>query len=159
MKKISTIVASFLVLLMAVVLTGCNKKADYDEYLGYQFSGKDPWGNELAVTIRTLENDKLTFTYTDVIGSGSDSVTVYSEATATFKDGSAKFNVKGKADDSSYTFDYNGVLTLKDGNVEIKYETGAITEKSTNGDSDSYQVGPLEDAKKAIVLKKVVDNN
>lgn len=150
----------YLVGLLAVVfcfvLVGCGKKDDYKEYLGYQFSGKDPWGGELAITVRTLENDKLTWTYIDVLGSGETSITVYNELETEFKDGTTSFTVKGDEDD--YSFNYDGTLTLKDGKLEVKLSSGALEEKSTEGGSASYQVGPLDDAAKSITLTKVEDN-
>ena len=156
MKKTTKLFAIFMIAAI-FILTGCGKK-DYKDYIGYQFSGKDPWGNELAVTIRTLEDDKLTWTYTDVIGQGENSLTLYNELTTEFKDGKTLFNVKGEAD-SNHTFDYTGVLTLKDGELSIKYENGQLTSKSSEGDSTSHNVGALEEDTKTITLTKIVDNN
>ena len=156
MKKIFSIL---LVAVIAVVLTGCAKKDDYKDYIGYQFSGKDPWGNELAVTIRTLEDDKLTWTYTDILGEDDEAVTVYSEVSSTFKDGSCEFMISGSTDKEGVVSDYSGTLTLKDGKVTIKFIDGALTTKSSTGDSSAYQVGALEDANKTITLTKVVDNS
>ena len=151
----------YLVGLLAVVLcfalVGCAKKNDYKEYIGYQFSGKDPWGGELAITVRTLENDKLAWTYTDVLGEGESSVTVYNELETEFKDGSTSFTVKGNED--NYSFNYVGTLSLKDGKLIVKLTDGALEEKSTEGGSASYQVGPLEEAARTITLEKVVDNS
>ena len=159
MKRISKILAIVLVGVLAFTLTGCKKKADYKDYIGYQFSGKGPWGNELAVTIRTLEDDKLTWTYTDVFGEGEEAITVYSELSSTFKDESCEFMISGSTDKEGVTSSYNGTLTLKDGKVVIKYTDGALTTKSKEGDSSAYQVGALEDADKTVTLTKVVDNS
>ena len=137
------------------ILTACGK-SNYDEYIGYQFSGKDPWGNELAITIRTLENDKLTWTFTDVI-TGEKGITLYNELETEFKDGETSFNVKGEAEDN-YTFDYTGTLTLKYGNLLVKFEKGQLTSNSSNGGSSSHQAEALADDNRVIVLTKVVDN-
>ena len=158
MKKFSKLFATLLVGVLALVLAGCAKKADYKEYIGYQFSGKDPWGNELAVTIRTLEDDKLTWTYTDVIGKGENAITLYNEIVSEFKDSASLFIVKGN-DENNNSFDYSGTLTLKDGSVVIKFEKGQLTTNSTEGGSGSYQVGALDEDAKTITLTKVVDNN
>lgn len=146
-----------LVVVFCFVLVGCGKKDDYKDYLGYQFSRKDLWGGELAITIRTFENDKLTWTYTDVLGSGESSVTVYNELATELKDGTTSFTVKG--DENDYSFNYTGTLTLKDGKLTVKLTDGALEEKSTEGGAASYQVGPLEDTAKTITLTKVVDNS
>ena len=145
------------VLVCIFMLTACGKKSNYDEYLGYQFSGKDPWGSELAITVRTLEDDKLTWTFTDVVVDGKDSITLYNEITSEFKDGTTSFNVSGNAD-NGYTYDYSGTLTLKDGVLTVLYENGQLTSNSTQGGSTSHHVGALEEASRTITLTKVVDN-
>ena len=156
MKKFSKIIAFVLVSVLMITVVGCGKKENYEDYLGYQFSGKDPWGYELAITIRTLEDDKLTWTYTDVYGEGESSITIYDELTTEFKDGSTPFKISG--DDTTYSYEYNGTLTLKDGKLSVKYIDGALTTKSSEGNSASHQVGPLEDSEKTVTLTKVEDN-
>lgn len=168
MKK--GILFSILIVVSLFAITGCfEKKDNYDEYIGYQFSGNDPWGNELAITIRSLKDDKLTWTYTDTF----EDATAYQEITSKFKDGKTSFNIKdsiqvdglkdigGQTVDisSSYSYDYSGTLTLKDGKLFVKYEKGSLTTVSSEGDSASYQVGPLDDKDKTVTLKKVVDNS
>lgn len=168
MKK--SILFSVLTMISLFAITGCfSKKDNYDEYIGYQFSGTDPWGNELAITIRTLKDDKLTWTYTDTF----EDATVYQEITSKFKDGKTSFNVKdsiqvdglkdigGKTVDisSSYSYDYSGTLTLKDGKLFVKYEKGALTSISSEGGSSSHQVEALNNKDKEVTLKKVVDNS
>ena len=159
MKRISKVFAFLVVGALVLVLAGCSKKTDYKDYIGYQFSGKDPWGSELAITIRTLEDDKLSWTYTDVLGEGEEAVTVYSELSSTFKDGSCEFMISGSTDKEGVTSSYNGTLTLKDGKLTVKYTDGALTTKSAEGDSNAYQVGPLDEANRTVTLTKVVDNS
>jgi len=153
----------FLLGLLAVVfcfvLVGCGKKDDYKDYVGYQFAGKDPWGSELAVTVRTIEDNLITWTYTDVFGQGESSVTVYAELKTALKDGTTSFNAKGYADKEDVTFDYSGTLTLEDGKLIVKLTDGSLMENSTEGGSASYQVGPLEESQRSIILSKVEDNN
>ena len=159
MKKILTIM---LAVVFAFVITGCNKdtksndtdNGEYGEYVGYQFSGQDPWGTELAVTIREIKEDKITWTYTDTL---TKEVTVYKELTNTLKDDKASFTVKGN--DGNYSFNYSGSLTLKDGKLIIKYSKGELTTNSPEGDSNSYQVEALEKEAKTVTLTKVVDNS
>ena len=157
MKKFLTIM---LAVVLAFVITGCSKdtkeadNGEYAEYLGYQFSGQDPWGAELAVTIREIKDDKITWTYTDTL---TKDITVYKELTTTLKDNKSSFTVKGKDGDNS--FSYSGTLSLKDGKLTIKYSKGELTTKSSEGDSSSYQVEALEKAAKTVTLTKVVDNS
>ena len=120
MKKISKLLVIALVFFLTLSLTACKKEADYKDYVGYQFSGKDPWGNELAVTVRTIENDKITWTFTDVVGEGESSLTLYNELSTDLKDNATSFNAKGNADDTN-TYDYTGTLTLKDGKLLVKF--------------------------------------
>ena len=157
MKNLRKVILASLVLVFTLVLVGCGKK-NYDEYLGYQFSGKDPWGNELAVTIRTLEEDKLTWTFTDVVGEGETSLTLYNELTTDFEDDKTAFTVKGNAD-ATYTYEYTGTLKLADGKLTITFEKGALTSNSPEGGSSSHQVEALEEATRTITLTKVVDNS
>ena len=159
MKKLSTIIAFSLIAAVTTLLVGCGKKANYDEYIGYQFSGKDPWNGLISVTIRKLENDKLTWTYTDVLGEGETSITAYAELTTDFKDGSTSFNAKGNTDVENNSFDYTGTLILKDGKVSITYEKGQITSESTEGGSTSYIAEALENNQKTITLTKVEDKS
>lgn len=156
MKNLRKVLLASLVFVFTLVLVGCGKKS-YDEYLGYQFSGKDPWGNELAVTIRTLEEDKLTWTFTDVVGEGETSLTLYNELTTDFKDDKTTFTVKGNAD-ATYTYEYTGTLKLADGKLTITFEKGALTSNSPEGGSSSHQVEALEETNRTITLTKVVDN-
>ena len=157
MKKFSKLFVVAFAFVAALALTGCKKAADYKDYIGYQFSGKDPWENELAVTIRTLENDKLTWTFTDVMGEGENAATVYSELNSTFEDGKCEFIISGSTDQEGVVSSYEGTLTLKDGKVLITFDKGQLTTKSTEGDSSAYQVGALEEANKTVTLTKVVD--
>ena len=49
--------------------------AGYAEYAGYQFSGTDPWGGTLSITVRTIVDGKMEWTFTDVF----DNHTLYQE--------------------------------------------------------------------------------
>ena len=158
MKKFSKLLVIALMFILTLSLTACKKEADYKDYIGYQFSGKDPWGNELAVTVRTIENDKITWTFTDVVGEGESSLTLYNELSTEFKDGETSFNAKGSADDNN-TYDYTGTLTLKDGKLLVKFEKGSVTTNSTEGGSSAYQAEALEESARTITLTKVVDNS
>lgn len=132
---------------------------DYSPYMGYQFSGKDPWGNNLAVTIRKIEGGKVEWTYTDVLGTGKDSMTIYNVLSTDFKDGKTSFKLTNNPKDKKYSYEYEGVLSLKDGKVIISFSSGALTTNSNEGGSSSYQVGALETSSKTVSLTKVIDNN
>ena len=157
MKKCTKLLMIAVVMMIGILVTGCGKK-NYEEYIGYQFSGKDPWDNEVAVTIRKIEDNKVTWTYTDVYGEGEEAITLYNELTSDMKDDKVNFTVKGDTDKEGVSFEYKGTLTLKDGKVILSYEDGQLTTKSTDGDSGSYHIGAVEEGKRIITLNKVVDN-
>ncbi len=151
MKKIFTLM---LAVVLAFVITGCKKDEDYKDYMGYQFAGKDPWGTEVAVTIRSLEDDKLTWTFTDTL---TQEVTVYDELTTELKDSKTSFTVKGE--DDKYSYEYSGTLTLKDGKLLVEYTKGSLVGKSTEGGSSSHNVEAVEESNRTVTLTKVVDNS
>ncbi len=155
MKKINKLFGIVLALLILVTVTACGN--NYDEYVGNQYSGKDPWGNEVAVTVKTIENDKMTYTFTDVLGEGDASLTVYGELSGELKDNKVSFTLNGATiEDEKVTFDYAGTITLKDGNVIVNYEKGSLNSASAEGGSSSYNVLALEDANKTVTLTKIV---
>lgn len=141
---------------LADLLADNAEEADYSDYIGYQFAGKDPWGGELTVTLRTLEDGQLTWTYTDLI---TNELMVYTEVGPTeFKDGKGEFEIKGKImdDPGDSVFNYAGTIELADGNVVIKLTDGAVI--SANGEGGAaYQVGPLDEAAREITLVKTTD--
>ncbi len=155
MKKKSIIVVA-VVMILAVMLSACGAKAGpYDEYIGYQFVGSDPWGCPLGVTLRTLEDGKLEWTYSDVIGEGEGAITVDAVSVDEFSDGEFSFHITGEViENESMTFDYTGTVKLADGKVVITYEDGQIMEENPNGGSSSYHVGALEDEAKTVTLEK-----
>lgn len=125
------------------------------EMIGYSYTGQDPWGAPLNVTLRTLENGKLEWTYAAVIGEGEDALTLDAVSTDELKDGAVNFHITGKVmENEAMTFDYSGTLQLKDGKVVLTYADGQITEESPEGGSGSYHVGALDAAAKTVTLEK-----
>lgn len=159
MKKYSKITAIIFVFAIALLITGCGKKVNYDDYRGFQFAGKNPWNDELAITIRTIENDKVTWTYTDVFGDDDDAIMAYQEVTSEIKDGKISFNLKGDTDTTNITYEYSGTITFEDGKLVVKYEKGQLTSNASEGGSGSFQVGALEENNKTVTLTKVEDKS
>ncbi|MBR3246123.1 MAG: hypothetical protein IKF90_26045 [Parasporobacterium sp.] len=129
----------------------------YADYIGYQFAGTDPWGGEIAITIRTIKDDTMELTYTDM---PSKDMTVYAECSGipVYSDGTTPLGVTGSVDDKeNVIFNYIGSLEFKDGTLVLTYESGSITTESEQGDSDSYQVEALADDDKTVILTKTVD--
>lgn len=128
------------------------------EYMGYQYSAKDPWGGEVSITLRQEKDGKLEWTYTDVL---PEDMMVYTEVTSDYANGYTEWTIEGDVSDKEhYTYKYSGNLKLQGGGIELTYTDGSITCHSENGDSDSYNVGPVKDSgKNTVFLEKVVDNN
>ena len=142
---------------MVLTLIGCfgGSKDDYKDYIGYEFSGNDPWGNIFSVNLKSLNDDKLVWTFNDVIGESDLSTTISNEFTNEIKDDVVEFHVSGTAlDNSNVSYDYSGTLTLKDKKVVVKFEKGHVSEASENGGSQSYQVEGLDSSKKSVTLTK-----
>ena len=157
MKKFSRMFSVVLGVFAFAILTGCGVKKDYKEYVGNQFAGKDPWGNGLTMTVRTIEDNKMTYTFTVLYGEGEESKTAYKELSGELKDDAVAFEFKGETtEDKNTTFDYSGTITLKDGKLVVKYEKGQLTINSAEGGSGSQMAEALDDKAKTVTLEKVI---
>ena len=131
--------------------------ADYTDYVGYQFSGKDPWEGDLAITIRTIENGKVAWTFTDVY----EENILYAEVTDTPIEGyTAFFDIQG-ADvaNENLTFQYTGFIDFADGTLIVTFQTGAVTSESAEGGYSARIADALVDSglSNQVTLTKVVD--
>lgn len=162
MKKFGKLFIVAIAFVLALSLTACKKEEtkeetkqiNYNDYVGSEFSGKDPWGGKLEVKINKIEENKMSWTYTDTLGSGKTEIIVKGNKTNELTDGSTSFAVRGNTEDGKYSYEYHAKLTLQDDKIVIKYTEGALEEKSTEGGSASYQVGPLEAKDKTVTLTK-----
>ncbi len=140
MKK--TLFTVCIVLLGALLLTACSSKKnaplpvpdeEYMDYVGRQFTGKDPWGGALTVTVRSIVDGKMEWTFTDMF----DTSTLYQLVEETPVDnGPADFSVQGKdVENKNVTFAYEGKIELKDSAVTVTFGSGSGTTKAKGGDS------------------------
>ena len=115
--------------------------AGYAEYAGYQFSGTDPWGGTLSITVRTIVDGKMEWTFTDVF----DNHTLYQEQSGTvLEDGTAEFDISGSdVQDKDTTFEYRGTLELKDGRIIANLLSGSVMSASPEGGSASRMADAL----------------
>ena len=131
--------------------------ADYSDYVGYQFAGKDPWEGDLAITIRTIENGKVAWTFTDVY----DENTLYAEMTDTPIGGyTATFDIQGAAvENENLTFQYTGFIDFADGTLIVTFQTGAVTSESAEGGYSARIADALVDSglSNQVEMTKVVD--
>ena len=145
-------------LVMTFTLTAClgRGKPDYKEYTGYSFEGKDPWGNTFNINLKELKDDKYTYTYNVIIGEGETAITFSNEFVSEIKDDEMVLDVSGTAlDDPTYSYEYHGFITLKDGKLIVKYTKGQVIESGPEGGSASYQAEGLEEDNNEVTLTKV----
>lgn len=130
------------------------KPADWSNYIGKQFTGEDPWGNPLSVTLEGIEGNEVSFAYESVIGEGEYARTFLAESSGEWKDGTIQFHVAAAAKEyAAMHLDYSGHLTLKDGRLFVTYDAGSVVEESTEGGSAGYQALGLEGEDKTVELR------
>ena len=112
------------------------------EYIGYTFSGTDPWGNSITVTLRSIDGDNLEWTITDLFDVGM----IYKEKSTPYYSGYTEWYIEGLLDDDGvYAYSYSGNLQLMGGGVQLTFESGEVTSQSEYGGSTSYNVAALAD--------------
>ena len=157
------------VMIVAVfLLTSCGSSAKdklpvsdpaYADYVGTQFSGKDPWGGDLTITVRSIIDGKMEWTFTDTF----DSHTLYQETGGTpISDGAAEYSIQGKdVENAKASFSYQGTMKLHDGQIAFSFLKGSVTDTSAEGDSDSHIAEALQESglDNEVVLQKAADGS
>ena len=154
--------------MVAMVLVACGSSKDeklpvsddaYAEYVGAQFAGQDPWGGELTITVRSIVDGKMDWTFTDSF----DDHTLYQEQSETaIQDGRAEYSIQGKdAENKNVSFSYEGTMDLRDGQITFSFLKGSVTTKSSDGDSDARMAEALEASgiSNEVVLVKAADDS
>ena len=167
MKKKYLLVLS-MIAMVAMVLVACGSSKDeilmvsddaYTEYVGAQFSGHDPWGGELTITVRSIIDGKMDWTFTDSFNAH----TLYQEQSETvIKDGIAEYSIQGKdAENENVSFSYEGTMDLSEGQIAFSFLKGSVTTKSSEGDSEACVAEALEASRVSneVILVKTADNN
>ena len=130
------------------------KPAAYSNYMDKQYTGEDPWGNPLSVTLKEIAGNEVSFAYEAVIGEAEYTRTFLTEASGELKDGAVPFHLTATAKGYEAMYlDYSGYLTLKDGSLFVTYEEGSVIEESTEGGSAGYQAAGLEGEDKTVELR------
>lgn len=165
-KALTAAVGCMLILLLAACgklsagsapIHAVTDETTYLDYAGYQFSGADPWGGTLAVTINSIIDGKMEWTFTDSF----EGHTLYQVQQGTvLQDGKAAFDIQGSdVENEGVTFAYQGALELKDGKVTVTFDSGAVTNASTEGDS-TYRIAEALSGSglpDQVVLDRTVD--
>ncbi len=166
MKKRYLLVLS-MIAMAAMFLMACGGSKDeklpvsdgaYAEYVGAQFAGQDPWGGELTITVRSIVDGKMDWTFTDSF----DDHTLYQEQSETaIQDGSAEYSIQGKdAENKNVSFSYEGTMDLRDGQITFRFLKGSVTTKSSEGESNARMAETLEASgiSNKVVLVKAADD-
>lgn len=131
----------------------------YSDYVGAQFSGRDPWGGDLAITVRSIVDGRMDWTFTDSF----DDHTLYQEQSATpVQDGIAEYDIEGKdVESDNVTFSYRGTMELKDGQITFSFLGGSVMTESSEGGSASRMAEALADSgiPSEVVLQKAADDS
>ena len=148
----------------ALLLTICGsypafaaEDASYTEYNGYLFSGKDPWDGTLTIMVRSITDGKMDWTFTD---SFEDHTLFQIVEGTVLQNGQAEFDIEGKdAQQEGTSFSYYGELELKDGKLAIAFQSGSVTDESSEGGSSYHTAEALSDSgiSNRVVLDKTAD--
>ena len=116
-----------------------------------QYTGLDPWGNPLTITIDAITDEKINWTYTEDF---AGQMLIQSFEDIELIDGQVSFHVEGTIQDAEYiTCDYSGTMTVEDDTLTVTYSAGEMTEESAEGGSTAYHVEALEEDDRTVVLK------
>ena len=156
------------IIIAAMALSACGITKDeklpvsddaYAEYVGAQFAGQDPWGGELTITVRSIVDGKMDWTFTDSF----DGHTLYHEQGETaIQDGNAEYSIQGRdAENENVSFSYEGTMNLSDGHIAFRFLKGSVTTESSDGNSDACMAEALEASgiSNEVVLVKNADDS
>ena len=150
MKKL---IAMLLALVMALGFMAMAESADYGAFIGKTYTGNDPWGGRLAVTVNDIRDGAMDWTFSDTL---DDMVFTQSFEGTTLTDGTAQFHVSGVAEGKDYeTIDYTGTIALADDMIIFTYTDGELTEHSDQGGSTAYHVAALDELDRKVALNPI----
>ena len=119
-----------------------------------QYTGTDPWGNPLAITVDAITGGRMNWTYTEDFD--GQVLTQAFEGTE-LVNRQATFHVEAAVQDAEYiTCDYSGTITLGADSLTIAFTAGEMTEASPEGGSTAYHVEALDEADRTVVLRSAM---
>ena len=117
---------------------------------GRQYTGLDPWGNPLTITIDSITDETINWTYTEDF---DGQMLIQSFEDTELIDAQASFHVEGTIQDAEYIIcDYSGTMTVEEDTLTLTYTAGEMTEESSEGGSTAYHVEALEEGDRTVVL-------
>ena len=117
---------------------------EYAEYAGYQFSGTDPWEGTLTITVRSILDGKMEWIFTD---SFEDHTLYQVQKDTVLQNGKADFDIRGRdVENDDVSFAYQGTLELKDGDIVVAFDSGAVTGESPEGGASYHIAEALADS-------------
>lgn len=118
-----------------------------------RYTGEDPWGNPLSVTLKGMDGDAVSFVYEAVIGEGEYARTFLAEPAGALSGGVIPFHVKATAKEYDAMYlDYRGSLALGEDCLFVTYDAGSVVEESSEAGSAGYQALALEGEDKTVRL-------
>ena len=129
------------------------KPAAYSDYIGKRYTGEDPWGNPLSITLKSMDGIEVSFEYESVIGEDDYRRSFLAESSGELNAGTISFHITATAkENEAMHLDYTGSLTLAGGSLLVTYDAGSVIEESTQGGSAGYQALGLEGENKTVEL-------
>ncbi len=129
-------------MLSAFTVSAAPSETDYSKYTNWEYTGEDPWGGDLSITLDRIENDTITWTFKD---SFENSVLLQEDIETPIQDGTAAFSLQGKDTESdNTTFAYQGSFTLEDGKVTFTLDSGSVMIESPEGGSSARVAEALD---------------
>lgn len=102
----------------------------YAYYAGYQFSGKDPWGGTITVTIRNIFDGNLEWTLVD---SFKNATFYFSQKESVLQNGMTEFDIQGTdVESKDISFAFQGRLELKDEIITITFQSASASDPSSD---------------------------
>lgn len=130
------------------------KPAACSNYMGKHYTGEDPWGSPLSVTLKKITGNEVSFIYEAAISAAEYTRTFLTESSGELKGGTVPFHITATAKEyEAMHLDYSGYLTLKDGSLFVTYDEGSVVEESMEGGSAGYQAAGLEGEDKTVELR------
>ena len=121
---------------------------DKQRYVG-EYTGKDPWGDDLTVKINSISNDEINLIIETNLIRSNDSYK--KEVTTELINDTAAFNIQGMCESKINFYNYGFYLTLIDDGIMIKYISGSMSTFGPNGQSASSRNASNE---KLVLQKK-----
>lgn len=150
MKNINKLLLFVLSVTLLIIVTGCGSE-DYSTYSGNTYKGKDPWGNNVTVNVKSIEGEAFEYVFDHELGDAETDQSIHDEGKVPFVKGSTNDISMQKDDNQNYLL--NIMFTPKNGDIILKF-SGRFTVYASDGASTTYLVSDLAEDARSVTLKK-----